>query len=111
MSSFDKLADMCCEDGAASLATDDIARLMAELGHDWKISEDRKSLQKRYVIKGFAKAVYLANLASYVADSQNHHPDISFGWGYCGISFTTHSAGGLTLNDFICAARIERATG
>lgn len=66
------------------------------------------ALKRRLTFKGFAKAVYTANLAAFLADREGHHPDISFGWGYCDILYTTHDIGGLSENDFICAAKFDR---
>jgi 4a-hydroxytetrahydrobiopterin dehydratase len=62
-------------------------------------------------VKGYAKAVYLANLGAFLADQAGHHPDVSFGWGYCKVRFTTHAAGGLTEGDVICAAKFDAAVG
>ena len=50
-------------------------------------------------------------LAAWQAEAANHHPDIAFGWGQASVTFTTHSAGGVTLNDLIMAAKLNRATG
>jgi len=58
--------------------------------------------------KGYAKAVYHANLAAWLADREGHHPDVAFGWGYCEVTFTTHDLNGLSENDFICAAKLDR---
>lgn len=64
------------------------------------------------VTKAFAFADYAATLAfvnavACIARAQDHHPDITFGFNHCRIAYTTHSVGGLSLNDFICAAKIE----
>ncbi|WBU63259.1 4a-hydroxytetrahydrobiopterin dehydratase [Paracoccus aerodenitrificans] len=73
----------------------------------WKLSEDGKSITRRFTFKGFLRAVEMANLAAWLGNKQDHHPDISFGFGYCEVTFSTHDAGGLTDNDFICAARLD----
>ena len=75
---------------------------------DWALGENAGSLTRRLEFKGFAKAVYHANLAAFLADQEGHHPDVAFGWGYCEVTFTTHEADGLTDNDFICAAKFDR---
>lgn len=87
--------------------------MMEQLSEGWELSQDGKSLTREFTFKGFAKAVYLANLAAFLADQQGHHPDVSFGWGYCRILFTSHELGGLSENDFICAAKLDQlvATG
>lgn len=74
---------------------------------DWALSDDATAITRRFTFKGFAKAVEMANLAAWLGNKQGHHPDIAFGWGYCTVTFTTHEAGGLTDNDFICAARLD----
>lgn len=71
----------------------------------WILVDDGKAIEYRAETKNFAKAQILACLAGGIGEMANHHPDISFGWGYCTIRFTTHSAGGVTMNDLICAAR------
>lgn len=74
---------------------------------EWQVTDDGKSIRRRVTVKGFAKAVHLANLAAFLADRAGHHPDVSFGWGYCELRFTTHAAGGLTEADVICAAKFD----
>ncbi len=83
-----------------------IAREMQDLHTDWRC--DGASLARRFDFKGYAKPVYTANLAAYLGDAEGHHPDVSFGWGYCIVTFTTHDAGGLTGADFRAAARLDR---
>ena len=65
------------------------------------------SIFKRDEFKGFAKATQMANLVAWHSDKMGHHADISFGWGYCEVVYTSHEAGGLTENDFLCAIRLE----
>ncbi|WP_417526119.1 4a-hydroxytetrahydrobiopterin dehydratase [Marinovum sp.] len=80
---------------------------MAGLSGDWQLSEDGTTITRRITVKGFAKAVYLANLAAWMADRHGHHPDVAFGWGYCSVSYTTHEAGGLTEIDIACAREFD----
>lgn len=96
-----------CRGGMAAMAADVAASMLADLQAGWALKDDGKVLHRRLEFKGFAKAVYHANLAAWLADTQGHHPDIRFGWGYFEIDFTTHVADGLTANDFICAAKFD----
>ena len=89
------------------LSLDDIATLKATLHKDWVIKEDGTSITRSFAFKAFAKATYMANLAAFLGDREGHHPDIAFGWGYCRVTFTSHEAGGLTKNDFVCAAKLD----
>ncbi|MDP5306902.1 4a-hydroxytetrahydrobiopterin dehydratase [Paracoccus spongiarum] len=103
------LADKTCEPckgGIAPYTADQARAMMAQLD-GWALSDDGTTLRRRFAFKGFAKAVEMANLAAWLGNKQGHHPDITFGWGYCEVVFTTHEAGGLTENDFICAARLD----
>lgn len=95
-----------CKGGIAAMAADEAASMMSQL-HDWALTPDKSSIRRRFEFKGFLKAVEMANLAAWLGNKQGHHPDIAFGWGYCEVTFTTHEAGGLTENDFICAARLD----
>ena len=78
---------------------------------DWTLSDDGRAIVRRIEVKGFARAVQLANVAAWLGERQGHHPDVRFGWGYCEVAFTTHAAGGLTRNDLICAARFDALLG
>lgn len=97
-----------CKGGVDALAPDAAAKLMGQLNDGWVLADEGATLVRRLEFKGFAKAVYHANLAAFLADQEGHHPDVRFGWGYCEIEFTTHEAAGLTENDFICAAKFDR---
>ncbi len=48
------------------------------------------------------------NALAHIANTEDHHPDLELGYNYCRVTFTTHSIGGLSHNDFICAAKIDR---
>ncbi|MGH1369013.1 MAG: 4a-hydroxytetrahydrobiopterin dehydratase [Maritimibacter sp.] len=85
----------------------DEATLSALLPQGWNIVEGR--LVRRYKTANFAQALDLAVRAGAVAEAANHHPDITFGWGYCELRFYTHSINGLSRNDLIAAAKINEA--
>lgn len=95
-----------CDASTPLLEGSALTDAMAELPQ-WQLSGDGKSMSRRVEVKGFAKAVHLANVAAFLADRAGHHPDVAFGWGYCEVTFTTHAAGGLTEADAICAARFD----
>ncbi|WP_376872620.1 4a-hydroxytetrahydrobiopterin dehydratase [Albirhodobacter sp. R86504] len=100
-----------CNSSVVALDDEQIAPLKAQLHPDWTLDDAGKTLTRRFTFKGFSKAVLTANLAAFVSDKEGHHADIAFGWGYCAVSFTTHDVGGLSQNDFICAAKLDLATG
>lgn len=96
-----------CNGEGSVLGSEEMRAYKESLHPDWLIEKDGTQLRRRLNFKGFAKAVYTANAAAFLADQEGHHPDVSFGWGYCEIVFTTHELGGVSENDFICAAKLD----
>ena len=47
------------------------------------------------------------NAVAWIAHREDHHPDVAFGYDRCTLRFATHAVGGLSLNDFICAAKVD----
>jgi 4a-hydroxytetrahydrobiopterin dehydratase len=96
-----------CDGWVPPLTTERVAELKAVLDPAWTISADENSLSRKFTFKGFAKAVYTANLVAYLSDREGHHADVAFGWGYCHVTYTSHELGRLSENDFICAAKLD----
>ncbi len=73
----------------------------------WKLSADGKAISKSYKFPNFLAALAYVNKLAEVAEAHNHHPDLTLGWGYVGVTFTTHDAGGLSDNDYLMAGKAE----
>ena len=71
----------------------------------WQAAGD--NLKKRFTFENFAQALAFVNKAGEIAERRDHHPDITFGWGYAEFQITTHDAGGITAFDFDLAKKIE----
>ncbi len=99
-----------CDGKMPLLSTEQADELSKQLHADWLLSANSTALTRKFSVKGFAKATYLANLCAWLADREGHHPDVSFGWGYCHVTITTHDVQGLTKNDFIWAAKLDSLT-
>lgn len=93
-------------DGAKLLQPAQITERLAAL-QGWVLVNEGKAIQKEFATRSFLAAQSIAGLAGGIGQLANHHPDIAYGWGYCRVTFATHSAGGVTLNDLICAARVN----
>jgi len=65
-------------------------------------------LKKKFIFKNFLESQHFVNEVGKISEEEGHHPDISFGWGYAKISITTHAIEGLSENDFILAAKIDK---
>ncbi|MCK0120993.1 4a-hydroxytetrahydrobiopterin dehydratase [Loktanella sp. F6476L] len=107
MGDLQKKTCAACDGWVPVLTEVEITQLKSQLDPAWEIDLDGQSLSRRFTFKGFAKATYTANLAAFVSDKEGHHADISFGWGYCQVTYTSHELGRLSENDFICAAKLD----
>ena len=65
-------------------------------------------MEKKFEFKNFIESQNFVNEVGRVAENEGHHPDIMFGWGYAKINITTHAIEGLSENDFILAAKIDK---
>ena len=97
-----------CEGGVAPLSAAQAAPLLAQLHADWTIAADAKSLRRSYRFKDFYRTMGFVNAIAYIANVEDHHPDLEVGYNYCHVTFSTHAIGGLSQNDFICAAKVDR---
>ena len=86
------------------LSETEIETALSEL-NGWKT--EGVNLKKRFEFENFAGSLQFVNLVGAIAESRDHHPDITFGWGYAEFSITTHDTGGLTRNDFDLAKAID----
>lgn len=86
------------------LNEDELAAAVAQLD-DWKIDEGH--LTKRVEFANFAESLAFVNAVSELAEAADHHPDITFGWGYAELKLTTHDRGGVTDRDIGLASEID----
>ena len=107
MSKLSDLSCAPCPPGTPPLAADVAAALLAELRPGWRISDDGKSLRRAYRFANFHETIGFVNAVAWIANTEDHHPDLEAGYDYCRIMLGTHSIGGLSRNDFICAAKID----
>ena len=84
------------------------AQQLADAISDWKISDDYLSISKDFKFKNYYETIAFVNSVAWIAHHQDHHPDLNVSYNQCRITYSTHSVGGLSRNDFICAARINQ---
>ena len=89
-----------------ALHPDETHRLIDQLP-GWKFGDDESDIGKAFKFPDFAHALAFVNAIGWIAEKENHHPDIELGWGKCTVRFSTHDVGGLSINDFISAAKVE----
>ena len=73
----------------------------------WALLDDGRRIERRFRFKSFAEANAFVARVSAIAEAEDHHPDIAFGWGYATISLHTHVIKGLHANDFILAGKVD----
>ena len=94
-----------CEGGVAPLAADAASKLLQQLD-GWQLQD--KQINKQYAFKNYYQTMAFVNSLSLVSHQEDHHPDMIVGYNRCDITYTTHAIGGLSENDFICAAKIDK---
>lgn len=89
-----------------ALESEELKRLRKQLLTEWKIEDDKK-LKKTFPFDSFKRAMAFVQEIGLVAENENHHPDICIHYTSVEVVLTTHDLGGLSVNDFIMAAKIE----
>jgi len=108
MTELNEMKCLPCEGGVEPLSSAKARELVAQLHADWDLTADAKAIRREFKFKDFYRTMSFVNAVAHVANLEDHHPDLEVGYGYCRIVFTTHAIKGLSENDFICAAKIDR---
>jgi 4a-hydroxytetrahydrobiopterin dehydratase len=97
-----------CEGGVAPLSAPEAQRALAELSSEWRLIEDGKAIKREFSFRDFFRTMSFVNALAHIANAEDHHPDLEVGYNYCRVRYSTHAIGGLSDNDLICAAKIDR---
>lgn len=93
-----------CEGGVPPLTAEQATTLLQQLD-GWQLNGQQ--LQKRYEFKNYYQTMAFVNALAWVSHRQDHHPDLEVCWGHCVVRYSSHAIGGLSENDFICAAKAD----
>lgn len=93
-----------CEGGTAPLADAQVAQLLSQLT-DWQLEEGK--LVKTFRFRDHYQAVAFVNAVAWISHTQDHHPVVELGYNTVRLAYWTHAIGGLSVNDFICAAKVD----
>jgi len=99
------IAAMQCRSGAPRLEAVELSAYVDTLP-DWKLAGDR--IEKEFIFRSHHETMAFVNALAWIAHREDHHPDLRVLHSRCIVTFSTHDALGVTLNDIICAARVER---
>lgn len=96
-----------CNGDTQRLSPDNVNSFLAELDSNWTVTDDRQSISREFLFKNYYQTIAFVNALAWIAHNQDHHPDLEVGYNRCRVIYSTHAIGGLSENDFICAARID----
>ena len=97
-----------CEGGVEALSPEQTGKLMNALHEGWLLSADGLEISRLFEFPAYSRTLGFANAVAWIAIAEGHHPVLTISYGSCGVSYTTHAINGLSDNDFICAAKIDR---
>ena len=87
------------------------AKKLHEQTPQWQLLEKGTKLFREFKFNDFADSLKFVNKVGKIAEKEQHHPDIEFGWGYAKITIFTHKIDGLHENDFILASKVDKVIG
>lgn len=87
-----------------------IRELLPEVA-GWELIEDGHAISKTFDFNNYYETMAFVNALAYMAHREDHHPDLGVHYNRCVVRFSTHDVGGLSENDFICAAKAEALVG
>jgi 4a-hydroxytetrahydrobiopterin dehydratase len=93
-----------CEGGVAPLKPEEIRNLLKQLS-GWEYADG--VIAKTYAFKNHYQTMAFVNAAAWISHREDHHPDMTVGYNQCRVAYSTHAIGGLSENDFICAAKLD----
>lgn len=95
-----------CEGGVPPLGEVQINELIKQTP-EWTYNPMEHRIERKFTFSNFHETMAFVNAVAWVAHTENHHPDMQVSYGHCLMYYNTHAVGGLTENDFICAAKVD----
>jgi 4a-hydroxytetrahydrobiopterin dehydratase len=94
------------DQGLQRLPAGEVTALLLQV-HAWEYDVDSQTLSKSFHFKNYYQTIAFVNALAWIAHAEDHHPDLSVSYNRCTVHFTTHAVEGISINDFICAAKID----
>jgi len=96
-----------CEGGVPPLTEAEVKKRLEEVS-GWEVNTYFKQISQDFKFKNYYQTMAFVNAIAWMAHQENHHPDLDVGYNHCHVRYSTHAIGGLSDNDFICAAKIDK---
>ena len=94
-----------CESGVDPLKPPEVEDLLKHL-KGWTLMDG--AISKSYSFKNYCQTMAFVNATAWISHREDHHPDITLGYNSCRVAYKTHAIDGLSTNDFICAAKVDK---
>lgn len=96
-----------CHVDAGLLSVEEIEYCLKTVDSRWRSQPDRQTIVAEFEFDSYHQVIAFANAVAWIATQQDHHPEIKLSYRCCTVSYTTYTVNGITLNDFICAEKID----
>lgn len=96
-----------CEGGVDALTAEQAAKLL-QMIPGWQVRSDNQEISRDFSFKNYYQTMAFVNAIAWMAHKEDHHPDLEVGYNHCLVRYSTHAIGGLSENDFICAAKVNK---
>lgn len=96
-----------CRKGDPPLSAEQATEYLPALHADWALENKASAISRSFRFDNYYQTIAFVNALAWIAHAQDHHPDLEVSYNRCRVHYSTHSVGGLSANDFICAARID----
>ena len=82
-----------------------LSKLNGEQVLGWRLIDN--SLEKTFNFKNYHETIGFVNALAFIANTENHHPDLAVSYGTCNVRFSTHDVDGISISDFFCASKAD----
>ena len=96
-----------CAPGTPPMAEHSVRNVLGDLPGWELVASPRPEIAKTYKFANYHETIAFVNAVAWVAHREDHHPDLEVGYNRCRVRYSTHSIGGVSENDLICAAKVE----
>ena len=93
-----------CEGGVSPMTEQEVKDMLAQVA-GWEFVDGE--IARTFTFKNYYQTMAFVNALAWIAHAEDHHPDIEVGYKTCRVRYSTHAIGGISENDFICAAKIN----
>jgi 4a-hydroxytetrahydrobiopterin dehydratase len=91
-----------------ALNHDDIQHYLQKINPRWQYHPESHTIEATFTYPEYLQLLAFVNAVAWIVQQQDHHPVITLEYNRCQVQFTTHSVSGISLKDFICAAKIDQ---